>query len=186
MGELYGGLDVSDKLTHLCVRDGAGALVWRGRCASEAEVIATTLRQRAPGLRRAVIETGPWSGWLVPRLREHGLPADCICARHAKRVLAAQGPQVGRARCRRPGTARPYRPVPRRARQTAGGATDTRDAGGARAARGCLLTSATAWMEPAPPAPAGAHPPRSGEPAARAASAVSASGWARSRPTGGS
>ena len=93
MGELYGGLDVSDKLTHLCVRDGAGALVWRGRCASEAEVIATTLRQRAPGLRRAVIETGPWSGWLVPRLREHGLPADCICARHAKRVLAAQGHQ---------------------------------------------------------------------------------------------
>lgn len=77
MGELYGGLDVSDKLTHLCVRDGAGALVWRGRCASEA----------------AVIETGPWSGWLVPRLREHGLPADCICARHAKRVLAAQGHQ---------------------------------------------------------------------------------------------
>ena len=49
MGELYGGLDVSDKLTHLCVRDGAGALVWRGRCASDLEVIAATLRNRRQG-----------------------------------------------------------------------------------------------------------------------------------------
>lgn len=47
MGERYGGLDVLDKLTHICVLDGAGALVWRGRCASEAEVIAATLRSRA-------------------------------------------------------------------------------------------------------------------------------------------
>ena len=91
MGELYCGLDISDKLTHVCVLDGTGVVVWRGRCATDPEAIAATLRKRAPGLRRVVIETGPWSSWLVPKLRELGVPAVCICARHAKRVLAAQG-----------------------------------------------------------------------------------------------
>jgi hypothetical protein len=30
---LYAGLDVGDKVTHLCVADGDGAIVWRGVCA---------------------------------------------------------------------------------------------------------------------------------------------------------
>ena len=38
--EVYVGLDVSDKSTHLCVVDGSGATVWSGACATDPEVIA--------------------------------------------------------------------------------------------------------------------------------------------------
>ena len=30
MGEVYAGLDVSDKATQVCVVDGSGRLVWSG------------------------------------------------------------------------------------------------------------------------------------------------------------
>lgn len=36
----YLGLDVSDKSTHLCAVDEAGAIVWRGVCATDPETIA--------------------------------------------------------------------------------------------------------------------------------------------------
>lgn len=37
MLETYAGLDVSDKQTHLCVLDGAGGVLWRGRAASDVD-----------------------------------------------------------------------------------------------------------------------------------------------------
>lgn len=94
MLELYAGLDISDKQTHLCLVDDAGSEVWRGRCATDPEVIARTLARRArvlsASLRRAVLETGPLSAFLFHGLRARGLPAVCICARHAKGVLSTR------------------------------------------------------------------------------------------------
>lgn len=87
---MYAGLDVSDKTTHVCVVDGAGGLVWRGECASDPEVLAKTLRRHAPGLVRAVLETGPLSTFLYHGLVERGVPVVCICARHAKGVLSVR------------------------------------------------------------------------------------------------
>ncbi len=55
---IYAGLDVSDKSTHLCLVDEAGALVWRGVCATDPEAIARTLRRQAGALDRVVLETG--------------------------------------------------------------------------------------------------------------------------------
>ena len=88
--EVYVGLDVSDKSTHLCVVDGSGATVWSGACATDPEVIARTLKVRAPGLVRVILETGPLSAFLYHGLFERGVPVVCVCARHAKGVLSAR------------------------------------------------------------------------------------------------
>lgn len=90
MVEVYAGLDVSDKMTHVCVVDGSGAVIWAGACATDPDVIAKTLKTRAPGLVRVVLETGPLSAFLYHGLAERGVPAICVCARHAKGVLSAR------------------------------------------------------------------------------------------------
>jgi transposase len=90
MVEVYAGLDVSDKMTHVCVMDGLGGVVWTGACATDPEVIARTLKSRAAGLARVVLETGPLSAFLYHGLAERGVPVICVCARHAKGVLSAR------------------------------------------------------------------------------------------------
>ena len=90
MVEVYAGLDVSDKSTHVCVMDGSGVVLWAGACATDPEVIAKTLKSRAPGLARVVLETGPLSAFLYHGLAERAAPVTCICARHAKGVLSAR------------------------------------------------------------------------------------------------
>lgn len=90
MVEVYAGLDISDKSTHVCVVDSSGAVVWSGACATDPDVIARTLKARAAGLVRVVLETGPLSAFLYHGLVERGAPVICICARHAKGVLSAR------------------------------------------------------------------------------------------------
>ena len=90
MTEVYAGLDVSDKMTHVCVTDGAGRVVWAGVCATDPEVIARTLKTRAPGLVRVILETGALSAFLYHGLAERGVAVICVCARHAKGVLSAR------------------------------------------------------------------------------------------------
>lgn len=87
---IFAGLDVSDKATHVCVVDSEGTDVWRGACATDPEALADTLTRHAPGLSRVVLETGSLSAFLYHGLIERGIPAICICARHAKRVLSAR------------------------------------------------------------------------------------------------
>jgi transposase len=86
----YAGLDVSDKSTHLCLVDAAGAIAWRGVCATDPEVLAQTLRRHGPDVVRVVLETGALSAFLYHGLIERGVPVVCICARHAKGVLSAR------------------------------------------------------------------------------------------------
>ncbi len=90
MVEVYAGLDVSDKSTHVCVADGSGAVLWSGACATDPEVISRTLKVHAPGLARAVLETGALSAFLYHGLVERSVPVVCVCARHAKGVLSAR------------------------------------------------------------------------------------------------
>jgi transposase len=87
---IFAGLDVSDKVTHVCVVDGEGIDVWRGVCATDPDALADTLKRHSPGLSRVVLETGSLSAFLYHGLVERGVPAICICARHAKRVLSAR------------------------------------------------------------------------------------------------
>ena len=80
------GLDVSLKDTFISVREG-GQRVWRGKCPSDPKLIAEVIRKRAPNAERVVFETGPLSVWFYHALKQEGLPAFCIDARHAKAAL---------------------------------------------------------------------------------------------------
>ena len=84
--EEYIGLDVSMKDTAVSIRRD-GKRIWRGKCASDPQVIAQLLRKHAPSAARVVFETGPLSVWFYHALRAEGLPAICIDARHAKSAL---------------------------------------------------------------------------------------------------
>ena len=86
----YVGLDVSQKLTAICVVDQNGKQLWRGSCATSPGAIAAVLQQRAPRLQRAGMETGPLAVWLYHGLRQLGVPIHCIHARHVHAALATQ------------------------------------------------------------------------------------------------
>lgn len=84
--EEYIGLDVSLKDTAISVRRN-GKRVWRGKCASDPQLLAAVIRERAPKAKRVVFETGPLSVWFYHELTAQGVPAICIDARHAKAAL---------------------------------------------------------------------------------------------------
>jgi transposase len=84
------GLDVSQKLTAICIVNEEGRRLWRGQSASAPEAIAKAIALQ--GAEDAVIglETGPMSTWLVHELRARFLNVICIDARHAKAALSMQ------------------------------------------------------------------------------------------------
>jgi transposase len=83
-------LDVSDKSTHLCAVDQDGIIVWGGVCATDPETIAQTIARHCGEVARVVLETGALSSFLYHGLVERGVPAVCICARHARGVLSVR------------------------------------------------------------------------------------------------
>lgn len=93
----YAGLDVSQQETHVCVVDAAGGVLWTGKTRSEPEALAKLLRQHAPALERAVLESGALSGWLCGGLVEQGLPALCIDARAAHGALKQRRSKTDRS-----------------------------------------------------------------------------------------
>jgi transposase len=84
------GLDVSKTLTHVCVVDQDGKVVWRGSCLSTPEDIAITISTHGPQAVRLGLETGPMSTWLWHGMKKMGLPIVCLDARHAKAALSMQ------------------------------------------------------------------------------------------------
>ncbi len=82
----YIGLDVSMKETAISIRQD-GKRIWRGKCASDPQLLAAMIRKHAPEARRVVFETGPLSVWFYHALTAEGMPAICIDARHAKAAL---------------------------------------------------------------------------------------------------
>jgi transposase len=87
MGE-YVGLDVSMEETSVCVMSEAGEITWEGRVASEPDALVRALRRRAPSVTKVGLETGPLSTWLWHGLRDAGVPAVCLDARHAQAALS--------------------------------------------------------------------------------------------------
>jgi len=85
--ENYVGLDVSLKLTAICIVDGTGKIVREGMVASNPEVIAAFIKSHAPHVVRIGLEAGATSTWLWTELNMMGLPVICIDARHAKAAL---------------------------------------------------------------------------------------------------
>jgi transposase len=83
----YIGLDVSQKMTAICVVDNAGQRLWRGQCPSVPEQIHRAVRRHAGEDVRIGIETGAVTPWLVHELRNLGLEVVCLDARHARAAL---------------------------------------------------------------------------------------------------
>jgi transposase len=86
----YAALDVSNEETAIHILDETGTTVWRGKRASDPEVLATALRRHAPELVRVGLETGPLTPWLYHTLKSLGLPVICLDARHARAATALQ------------------------------------------------------------------------------------------------
>jgi transposase len=82
----YIGLNGSMKETAVSIRRD-GKRVWRGKCPSDAKLIADLIRKHAPSVKRVIFETGPLSVWFYHALSAEGLPAICIDARYAKAAL---------------------------------------------------------------------------------------------------
>jgi transposase len=87
---IYAGLDVSDKVTQVCVVDADGVVLRRDVVASDPDVLAKWLGRHCRDLVRVVLETGPLSTFLYHGLIERAVPVVCICARHAKKALSAR------------------------------------------------------------------------------------------------
>jgi transposase len=88
--EHYVGLDVSLKLTAICIVDRTGKIEREGVVASDPEAIAAFIKLHAPHVARIGLETGATSTWLWTELNKMGLPVICIDARHAKAALKLQ------------------------------------------------------------------------------------------------
>jgi transposase len=86
----YVGLDVSLKLTAICIVDQTGKIEREGTVASNPEAIAAFVKLHAPHVARVGLETGATSTWLWTELNKMGLPIICIDARHAKAALKMQ------------------------------------------------------------------------------------------------
>ena len=84
------GLDVSQKMTAICVVDNAGRRLWRGQCPTVPEQIGILVRRHAGEDSRIGIETGAMTPWLVHELRNPGLEVVCLDARHARAALKMQ------------------------------------------------------------------------------------------------
>ena len=82
------GLDVSQKLTAICIVDDTGRRLWRGQCPTEPEQIVRVVTRHGGEDARVGLETGPMSPWLVHELRGRGFNVTCLDARHAKAALS--------------------------------------------------------------------------------------------------
>ena len=63
--EHYVGLDVSLKLTAICIVDQTGKVVREGMVPSDPEAIACFIQSYAPRVARVGLETGATATWLA-------------------------------------------------------------------------------------------------------------------------
>ena len=88
--EHYVGLDVSLKLTAICIVDRTGKIQREGVVPSDPEAIAAFIKSYSSNVARVGLEAGATSTWLWTELNKLGLPVICIDARHAKAALKMQ------------------------------------------------------------------------------------------------
>ena len=88
--EYYVGLDVSLKLTAICIVDQTGVVKHEAMIPSDPDAIAEFVQARVESVVRIGLESGPTSTWLWTELNKMGLPVICIDARHAKAALKMQ------------------------------------------------------------------------------------------------
>jgi transposase len=72
----YAALNVSLEQTASCVVDESGRKLCEGRVATCPDAVASWLAEKATGLMRLGMETGPLAVWLWNELSTRGLPID--------------------------------------------------------------------------------------------------------------
>ena len=87
--EYFAAIDVSLKLSSVCVVDGTGRIVREGKVASEPDALVGYLRESGLVLTRVGLEAGPLSQWLHAGLTEAGFEAVLLETRHVKAALGA-------------------------------------------------------------------------------------------------
>ena len=83
--EHFAGLDVSVKVTSVCIVDDTGKIVREMKVASEPAALLAVLKNSACHFKRIGLEAGPLSQWLFSALAEVGLPVICVETRHMER-----------------------------------------------------------------------------------------------------
>ena len=76
--EYYVGLDVSLKLTAICIVDRTGRIEREGVVVSDPEAIAGFVKSHAPHVARIGLETGPTATWLWTELTKLGCPSSAL------------------------------------------------------------------------------------------------------------
>lgn len=84
---VYAALDVSQEETAICMVGQDGALLAEAKVPTCPDAIADWLVDRADGLERVGMETGPLAVWLWNALTARQVPIVCLDARHANGVL---------------------------------------------------------------------------------------------------
>ncbi|MGG5890602.1 hypothetical protein ACLF3G_26155 [Falsiroseomonas sp. HC035] len=85
------GLDVSQKLTAICVVDDTGRRLWRGQCPTEPEMIEQAVRRHAGDGAAVGVETGLMTPWLVHELRGRKLELVCLDCGYRRKATGASG-----------------------------------------------------------------------------------------------
>jgi transposase len=86
----FAGLDVSVKVTSVCIVDDTGKIVREVKIASEPEALLAVLGNPAYYFKRIGLEAGPLSQWLYSALAVADLPVICVETRPMRAVLKAQ------------------------------------------------------------------------------------------------
>lgn len=119
----YVGLDVSVKLTAVCIVDGGGTVVRETALCTEPSSLAAFLQGTDLEIVRIGLEAGPLSAWLHDGLAAAGLPVVCVEARHMQTALSAMRNKTDRndargiAQMMRTGWFRPVHVKSREARE---------------------------------------------------------------------
>ena len=87
--EYFAAIDVSLKLSSVCVVDGTGRIVREAKVASEPAALVGYLRESGLLLTRVGLEAGPLSQWPHAGLTEAGFEAVLLETRHVKAALGA-------------------------------------------------------------------------------------------------
>lgn len=94
---IFAGLDVGGKATAICVMDGVGDVLWRGRRVTDPAVIAQALRRFDREELRIGLESGSYSPWLCRGLRCLGFQVVCMDARRAADAIRSRRVKTDKA-----------------------------------------------------------------------------------------
>ena len=80
----YAGIDVSLEESSVCVIDGAGKVLQKGKVPSEPEALIAWFRSLGVAFVRIGLEAGPLSQWLYAGMQQAGLPVELLETRHVR------------------------------------------------------------------------------------------------------